>query len=436
MKEIIFSLTRFRSLFKKAAGVFYKMIFVIICVFFLSTLLTCSKDDNKEQNSSGKSEASFNATFTEKTVYFTATEADKDVLSIDEDKNIFSFKNSNEKAKGLKKGDVILIHGKALAKANKVTEQGNAIVVETEEATLDEAIEDGTIQWSTYCDFQPEMELRVAMGDQLYYPRRAAAGKTVQFDFDYGGYNYLIEMDMNKEYANVIIEVTKKVVKGVKLKYAVEGRISALNAGAKIEYKKSKLKNFTQTNNNIEGELTLSATLAGSGNDALNLTLPVVLAAYPLMVGPIPTVITLKLQVVVNSVVPLDGSAKLETKFKYSSTTGIKYDGTDLKGTGKIGPYSIDKKEIDTGASSAIGVNFGIGFPRIEVGIFGKVVVPWIQTAFLIGGDFTFFPACRTAQASFIGACGYDLSFLGFKKSDKITFWEEKKEFLRTGDCK
>jgi len=95
----------------------------------------------------------------------------------------------------------------------------------------------------------------------------------------------------------------------------------------------------------------------------------------------------------------------------------------------------MNKNIAQTGAASAIGVNFGLAFPRIEIGAFGEVLVPWIQTAFLIGGDYTFTPACQQAKSQFIGACGIDLSLAGFGYNAKKTLWQEEKVLLKSGDC-
>ena len=405
-------------------------------LFLLTALFAgCNKDNEPDNKGSGKSEASFNATFTPQTVYFNESETSKDVISISDDGTIFTFSNSSDKAKNLKKGDVVLIYGKALRKANKITAQGNTVVVETVAATLNEAIQEGSINWTTYCDFKPGMQLQAEIGDNIYYPT-LRADKETSFNFSYGGYDYSIVMNMNNDYATVKIGVSKKISGAIKGSFTAEGKISALYSENKIEYEKAQLKTYSNSNNNLSGELTLALTVAGSGNDALDLELPVILGAYPLMVGPIPTVITLKLQVVINAVVPLDGSAQVSTKFKYDSQTGISWDGVKTVTKGKIGNYSIDKQNTDAGASSAIGVNYGIGFPRIEVGIFGNLVVPYIQTAFLIGGNYTSYPACRQIKASFIGGCGVDLSFLGFSHSEKKNLWQEDKVLLQVGDCK
>ncbi|MCX6225428.1 MAG: hypothetical protein NTV01_11885 [Bacteroidia bacterium] len=159
------------------------------------------------------------------------------------------------------------------------------------------------------------------------------------------------------------------------------------------------------------------------------------LLKYPVMVGPIPVIINVKVLFVINCVVPVDGSSQVEAKFEFNSTTGIKYNGTEVSADASIGDQSINKNKAQTGASSAIGVNFGLAFPRLEIGIFGEVIVPYIQTSFLIGGDYTFTPPCQQAKAQFIGACGVDLSFFGFGYSAKKTFWQEEKILLKSGDC-
>ena len=95
----------------------------------------------------------------------------------------------------------------------------------------------------------------------------------------------------------------------------------------------------------------------------------------------------------------------------------------------------FEKIKAETGASTAIGANFGLAFPRLELAIFGESVVPWIQTAFLIGGDFTFTPPCQQAKSTFIGACGVNFSFFGLGYSANHKFWEEEKVLLQTAEC-
>lgn len=415
----------------------YLCFIISIAVMMLS--VSCSNDDSSNspslKNDNGISTSSYNAVYTDNTVYFDSTDTSL-LINSNSVNHKYTFSRSSEKAQSLKIGDIILIHGKALRKVSKKVENGNNIVIETEYATLNEAIKDGNIKWTTHCGFNIPTNVSIMMKNKVYYPRILSSDE-LDFNFESGAYKYHIYMKLLGTSANVMLEVEKSIGSAIKGKFTAEGNISSFDSENDIQFSNSQLVKYNNSNKNLKGDLTLSLTAAGSGNDALNLEMPVVLFKYPLMVGPIPTTINVKAQIVVNAVVPLDGSAKISTKFKYDSETGFKYNGTTTETSGNIGSYSIDKKETETGASSAIGVNFGIGFPRLEVQILGETIVPWIQTAFLISGDFTVFPVCRQVRASFIGGCGVDFDFLGLAKySMTKNLWQKDKEILKVGDCK
>lgn len=140
------------------------------------------------------------------------------------------------------------------------------------------------------------------------------------------------------------------------------------------------------------------------------------------------------MQLVANAVVPLEGSSQVSARFKYDSEAGFTYNGTSVEANAKAGTFSIDKNIAQTGAAGAIGINWGIGFPRLELGMFGESLVPYVQTACLIGGDFTFTPPCQQARAQFIGSCGYNLKILGISVLSGLkTLWQQEKVLLKAG---
>lgn len=58
-----------------------------------------------------------------------------------------------------------------------------------------------------------------------------------------------------------------------------------------------------------------------------------------------------------------------------------------------------------------------MAFPRLEVALFGNIIVPYIQSAYLIGGTYTFgVESCQEVKSQFIGAIGYDFDFFGTDK--------------------
>lgn len=403
---------------------------LLLAICTVALLSTCEKDEATKplQNES----KTYDVTYSENTVFIDSLSVDD--IRIDTANYIYYFNNDNPQLADLSEGDILLIYGVAVRKVTSIAQIGNETKIETGYATLNEAIQDGEISWNKQISFKDGVIPTVMMGGKAV-PFKSTSADGYEFEFTYGAYGYRIKFDFQETGANVEFEITKELVKPVTARFTATGTINNFNSATEMIFEDGSLSSFDQKNANINGDLTLNLTVAGSGSDALTFDFPVVLLKYPLMVGPIPVVINVKVLFVVNCVVPVDGSSQVEAKFSYNSTTGVQYDGASVNANATIGDYSIGKKINQTGASSAIAANFGLAFPRLEMELFGEVIVPYIQTAFLIGGDYTFTPACQQAKAQFIGACGVDLSLLGFGYSVKKTLWQEEKILLQSGDC-
>jgi len=204
-----------------------------------------------------------------------------------------------------------------------------------------------------------------------------------------------------------------------------------------ITIESGQLTDFGHELKGLKGHADLKLIVTASGNDAVDYKLPVPIMKIPFVVGYIPAVLEIGAQFVVNAAVPADGSAQVGTRFDFDSDIGFSFNGTEVQAGGRAGTTTFGDPLHMTGASSAISANFGIGYPRVSLNIAGGTLVPWAQTAFLVGGSFTpFFPACQTADAQFIGSAGYNLGILGFPLASGSTkLFEQKKELLRAGDC-
>jgi len=424
----------------------HKVCFAIISVF----LLSCSESDTSIQGEEpekneeafiSRSEGQFDATFTEQTVYFDASERDE-LLSIDEGGQVYVFKKTSQKANTLKADSILLIHGMALRKVIGVNKAGEDIVIETADATLDELIKDGTIEWTTYFDFKAQNPIQLQVGDKIYAanPSEGNASlpnNTIEFEATIGAYKYTLTVKSEEDSAYIKLEATKNISSGIKRTFMAEGTISGFSSSNKLEYSDSKLVHFSNENKNLKGDLTLRAAIADPGADDIDEELPFVILQAPFMVGPIPTLVKIKLQFVVRAYIPLLGSAHSAIRFKYNSETGFKYDGVNVAVGGFAGDYSIEDNESTIAATSPIALGYGIGFPRLEIGIFDNMVAPWIQTALWINNDYTPYPPCNRTRASFYGAFGYDFNFLGVKQSYQLSknIWDEEKVLLKVGNC-
>jgi len=407
----------------------HRLSLLSVLVFFLFG--GCEKDDPIPPASNES--IVYDVTYTDNTVFIDNLDV-QSLVRIDTADYIYYFESSNPKITELKVNDILLIYGVALRRVTGITQSGGETRVETGYATLNEAIRDGEISWNKEISFQDGVIPDVQMQGQSIELKSATADG-FEYEFPYGDCTYRIKFFFTDKKADVEFEISKDLAGPVTAKFLTKGSIENFNSSTKMKYENSKLTEFGQKNSGMQGELTLNLTVAGSGRDKITFDYPVVLLKFPMMAGPIPVMINVKVLFVFNCSVPVDGSSQIEVKFTYNSTTGIKYNGTTVSADASMGDQSMDKNVAQTGASSAIAASFGLAFPRLEIGVFGEIIVPWIHTAFLIGGDYTFNPACQQAKSQFIGACGLNLGFLGFGYNANTVLWQVEELLLQSGDC-
>ncbi len=203
-----------------------------------------------------------------------------------------------------------------------------------------------------------------------------------------------------------------------------------------MEFANGKLKKFRQMNTDMKGDLTIGLKVEESGRDNVSYELPAILFQYPALIGPIPVFINVYALFVVNCSVGEAGSSDVEVGFSYQSTTGIKFNGSTVTADATMGDPIMVRNQAETvAAGEATAANFGFAFPRIEIRMYDQAIMPWIQTAFLIGGDFSLYPVCQQARSQYLGACYLDLTFLGLEYSQATTLWQEETMLLQSGSC-
>lgn len=358
------------------------------------------------------------------------------LVNADSETHTYTFDAAAAQQAGLvlETGKPLVIFGTDVRRITAVrTEQSNTIV-ETEFVPLTEVITEGTIAWDYGVEFTPERVASIEVpGKGIIIPK---AGTPISFTVESDAYTFQIDATLDTETSTFNFTVTKDVGAGATARFIARGELKRFRSRDTIVIHNGELQEFGHEMSGMQGDVTLELVVAASGSDALNLELPVPIMKIPFVVGFLPVVLTIKAQFVANAVVPIDGSSSIRTNFTYDSDLGLNYNGTTMEAGGRLGSIVFGKDINQTGASGPISVNFGVGFPRVELSILADTVVPWAQTAFLIGGSYTFFPACQTADAQFLGAAGYDLGLFGFTLlSGSKTLFSETKPLLRAGDC-
>jgi len=331
-------------------------------------------------------------------------------------------------------GDPLILDGIEIGRIAYVEVDGAEIYLETEMIPLNEVFPDGEIAWDYGVEFTAESVKSIEIPGVGEFPVKA--GTPINITFEQGGLKYELKATLDGATADFDFTVTKGVGAGVTARFTAKGQIVRFRNKSQMRFQGGQLTQFGHELNGMRGNTDLKLVVAGSGSDAIDFKLPVPIMKIPFVVGYIPAVLSIGAQFVVNAAVPLDGSAQVGTSFAYDSDLGFNFNGVEVMAGGRAGDTTFGDPLHMTGAASAISANFGIGFPRISLDIAAGTLVPWAQTAFLIGGSYTFTPACQTADAQFIGAAGYNLGILGFElASGSKTLFTQKKELLRAGDC-
>jgi len=364
-------------------------------------------------------------------------EANLDLLvDSDQENHVYTLNAAEVQSRGLDltAGNILILHGIAVRRIASVAQEGDNLVIETDYVPLNEVIPNGTIEWDYGVEFTPEKIKSVEIpGVGIIYPKQ---GTPIQFSFEMGEFTYDLQATLDTEVSTFDFTVTKDLGGSASARFKATGDIKRFRSRDRISFQGGQLQEFGHELNGMQGDVTLELVVAASGQDVVNLELPITIMKVPFVIGFIPVELNIKIQFVINASVPADGSAMVKTNFVYNSDLGFTYNGVDMSAGGRLGSITFGQETNQTGASSAIAANFGIGFPRVELSILLDSVVPWAQTAFLVGGTYTFFPACQTADALFLGAGGYDLGLFGLNLlSGRVTFFQEKKELLRAGDC-
>ncbi len=377
----------------------------------------------------------YDVTLADDTVYVDETNLD---LLLEEDTGEFEYEFNAQQveARGLvfTAGAPLLIHGIAARRIEQVRTDNNRLIVETKFAPLNEIITDGTVSWDYGIEFIPEKVQAISLAGKRFVI--AKDDNVVDQSFTVGDFTYTLRLELQGATAALEFTVEKQVAGALKGKFVAKGTLARFRSRDTLLFSGGTLNEFNHSMDGLRGDVELSLVATASGQDFIDYKLPVPLLEFPFVVGAVPVVLKVGAQFVINASVPVDGSSRVTTGFTYDSDLGFSFNGVRVSGAGSLAGIDLTEGVTETGASGAVSASFGLGFPRVSLGIFGNSIVPWAQTAGLVGGSFTFTPPCQTADALFLGAAGIDLAFLGFPLyNGSYTFFEHEEELLRAGDC-
>lgn len=367
----------------------------------------------------------------------------------------FDAKKLGARTQQIKPGKVLLVYGKVLAKVESVQHRGAELVVRTGPATLADAIQEGTVAWDVSLpldrahvtaalirqsengalarlDRNGRFATDVLRADGNAFASPGALGKgPIQWAFKQGALTYKFRLEPKGSGVDIKVEAIKQQGPKATLAYTAHGTFDNVRGQARADYHDHKLTDLDYQQPELVGDIELSVAAAGSGLGKIDFPFPGAMFGYLVMVGPVPVKISVGAKLIGSITVPANASARATARFKFRSSSGFSYAGNDVKVKGNIGNLTFSPKPFDSAAMIGIPVDaqWGVAFPRVSVGVFDDVFVPFLHTGVVVGSSLGWGPVCKYGYVKYVAEVGYDLGVFGVKlKSAKKTIAEREKK--------
>ncbi len=355
------------------------------------------------------------------TVRVSADMAAAALVSMDTTAQSYTFDATALSAAGIEMeiGRTLFVDGLALRKIATVQEAGGSVTVGTTDAILTDAIESGTIAWDEPLDFTSEtlQSAQLVRPDGQTVPRVVSESGAIQFSYTVGEYTYKLQILPLQGPAQVVVEVTKKTPQRVTARFTFKGTISQGRTGGQIVVQGGQTQQFDYRNTGMQGTLDLDFAITGDSAPDFSFEYPEPFIRFPITVGPIPILVTLKLQVATRISVPLgfQASATLKSRFQYSGDVGFQFVGGSFANSSTMPTPTLGPSVADAAAliGGPVDAQIRLGIPRAEFAMFGNTIVPFLRIELFAGTQLHWGPICKTATVQFLVTAGADLRFLG-----------------------
>lgn len=328
----------------------------------------------------------------------------------------YHFK-SDPRLMALQPGDVAVLAGIAYRKIESVMDTGSELVVAASHTKLTDAITKGKMAWDTPIDFtnpQTINTMSVSVGDGISI--KDTSPGSLSYMGMLGGYDINVTFTPNGGRLSLSLRASKTIENQERVALTADGFIDRFRGQGDWSWDGVDLQ-YHQGTNQFHGELhvRLAAFNAGVSQDLLSIPLGI---RFPVQVGPVPMIITLKANINVTAILTAgESSSQAEVRLAFDTTQGIAVAASPNP-VGMLASPILDV--VDGGSASGVAAGFAgcIEFPRVEAGFLGELVSVGLTQNNCAATDFTFQPACQEVRASIVGKALYRLGFMGFSVAD------------------
>ena len=394
------------------------------------------------------------------------------LVDSDDDAGTYTFDTAAAADAGieLSNGAVLVIAGRALRRVTATQQTDGQTTVQSEPASLADAIEEGTVAWDVPVQFDFDQFVTAVEGadpqalppgdgevtaaraggirlagismrtpDGRVLPvqsgRDVAEGiydsidvdpeeGSVAWTYSADGNTFRFRLTAHGDSVDLLVVVSREGGGGASMAFRGEGTIASLRSAASSRYAEGELVEADVDMQQLGGDLDLSLAVAGAGTSPVELDVPVPMLTYTWLVGPVPVTVDVTAEIIGNVRAEANASAQATASFSYRGDAGFTYQGADVGVSGSTDIGEMDPQPADSAAGMGINVDaqFGVGFPKVALSVFGQGVIPHLRWGSVIGSSLQWggpaagFPAsslCKKAYVRMEVTGGYDITVLG-----------------------
>lgn len=301
-----------------------------------------------------------------------------DAAYVDRDGGVIRYRDVDEIA-DLEEGMVVSLGNQGLRRVDAFERSGDEIVLSTSPATLDQLIEDGTIEWSgrvTWRQMPEQAGLlpRISLGRSPMAVTQATSTE-VKYQGTLQGYKVTFELKAAGTRLDVKISGEKATAIGGKASFTAEGWISDFTVGGGVTYESRNLEEYETSVDELEGELEVKFAAIDLGQSEAKFVVPAKITV-PFRIYGIPADIGIGASITVKPQFHAHGSSQASFKAEYATGTGLRFANGGWTFQGGLVRKSLSITDETVSASPlVIGMGLQIDFPLMELRLGGGAAV-------------------------------------------------------------
>jgi hypothetical protein len=349
----------------------------------------------------------------------------KHISKVDPDKLTFDGRVNVD---SLPVGEPLMFPGKAVRRISHVETENGKTVVYTDPAKLNEVIKDAKIGWNQNIAFSKMsmtdlQHIRPIFGGTAL-AQSGSSGNGLSFSGEIQGWSLTVTINPNSSQNR--LDVTIEGTKGRAARVHADGYISDFRTQGNLNYSDSNLDNFSYQEQGLNGRLHVLFAAVELGSDEALFNIPAEFS-IPYEVGPLYMEAKLKADLRVVPEVRGGASAQADFTVTYGADRGFSFEGGHVTPLGQLNDQNVAVTGDTVSAGTiATGMGVGIEFPRLELAMYGEVIVPYLALDNYAYTVYTPDPPCQEGGLRQRAVAGLTLSFLGAEYSQETELWKRE----------